>query len=415
MQNSFDVIVVGAGPGGSTTASYLARSSKSVLLIDKAKFPRDKTCGDALSGKSMKVLRELGLVDEIKKLPHAKIYGVTFSSPSGHVVSIPFLNSDPSRDEGVGYCMRRIHTDNMFFNCAKRLGAKVLEQFQVQSLIFENNKVIGVKGLDLNTKEQKEFYAKVVVGADGVNSTVAREVLGEEAKLDPNHSCDAIRCYYSGIKNLTNNIEIHFINSIQPGYFWIFPVEDSIANVGLGLLSSDLNKKIQTEKKSLISLFNDVIKNEPVLKDRFLDAKPLGPITGWRLPFGSKRRKIAGNGWLLVGDAASLVDPFSGEGVGNATTSGKFAAQTIIEAFGINDFSYNTLSKYEKLVWGELGAELQTSYSMQKIGRFKFLLDRIIYKAATDPKIKEFISNSLASEETKKDLVNPLFYLKILF
>ncbi|MFN3910363.1 MAG: NAD(P)/FAD-dependent oxidoreductase [Candidatus Anstonellaceae archaeon] len=414
MANEFDVIVVGAGPGGSTTASYLAKGGKKVLLVDKAKFPRDKTCGDALSGKTLKVLKELELIEKVKTLPHADIKGVIFSSPAGNVVEIPFLKSDQNRKDGTGYCIRRYYTDNMFFEAAKSFGAKTLEQTQVQGIIFDDKRAIGIRALDLVTKEQKEFYAKVVVGADGVNSIVAKEVLGEDANLEPEHSCDALRVYYKGIKNLTDNIEIHFFKSIQPGYFWIFPVGDGVANVGIGLVSSELQKRMKKTKKTLVHLLNESITSEKIIKDRFLEAKALGPITGWRLPFGSKKRKIAGDGWVLVGDAASLVDPFSGEGVGNATTSGRFAAKTILKAFEMNDFSYSILQDYEKKVWDELGAELNTSYQMQKLGRFQFLLDRVIYKAKTDQRVRDLIANSLASEETKKEFLNPFFYLKVL-
>ncbi|MCX8163735.1 MAG: geranylgeranyl reductase family protein [Candidatus Micrarchaeota archaeon] len=413
MEN-FDTIVVGAGPAGSTAAAYLAKAGKNVLLIDKASFPRDKVCGDALSGKTMKVIRELNLVEEIKKLPHASIRGVLFSSPSGHILKVPFVKSDQNREDGVGYCMRRYHTDNMFFNAAKRFGAKTKEKMLLQNLIFENNKVVGIVALDLNTQEKKEFYAPVIIGADGVNSIVAREVLKQDSNLDSYHSCDAIRQYFSSIKGLSDYIEIHFLDSVQPGYFWIFPLENGTANVGLGLVSAELQKKMKNSKTTLISLFQQAIRENKLLKDRFIEAKALGPITGWRLPFGSKKRKVAGNGWVLVGDAASLVDPFSGEGVGNATISAKLAAQTIIQALEAKDFSEQFLAQYEQMLWQELGPELDTSYKMQQIGKIKFLLDRVIYKAATDEKIRETIANSLASEETKKELLNPLFYLKIL-
>ena len=112
MEKTYDVIVVGSGPGGSTAACYLGRAGIKTLLLDKANFPRDKTCGDALSGKSMTVVRELGLINEIEKHPHARIDGVIFSSPSGECIQIPFAKDDPNRDKGRGYCMKRIHTDN---------------------------------------------------------------------------------------------------------------------------------------------------------------------------------------------------------------------------------------------------------------------------------------------------------------
>ena len=415
--SSFDVIVVGAGPGGSTTAAYLGRLGRSVLLLDKAKFPRDKTCGDALSGKSMRVLRELGLVEQVEKLPHGEICGVTFSSPNRTVVDIPFQSSDPNRAGGRGFCMRRIHTDNAFFGVAKKTkGVTVREQFQVQEVLMENGQAVGVKGLDLADPKRGEFTyrAKVVVGSDGVNSAVARSCLGAKATLDPAHSCDAVRGYYSGIQGLTQHIEIHFVKSAMPGYFWIFPLENGTANVGLGLLSKDLQTKMKKEKTSLVQMMDHIIHEEPVFKERFSDAKAISPITGWRLPFGSARRQLSGNGWILVGDAASLVDPFSGEGVGNATASGRLAAQFIDEALGRGDVSKMSLGPYEVAVWEELGKELSTSYKMQQLGRIEWLLNLVVRKAATRPAVRELISASLSNEDAKKKLCNPLTYVWLL-
>lgn len=429
----FDAIVCGGGPAGSSAAAYLGRAGKKVLLLDKASFPRDKTCGDALSGKSMGVLRELGLVEEIEKLPHGKIEGILFSAPSGRQIEIPFAKNDPARPGGRGYCMRRLHTDFMLFNAAKKTpGVSVMERFQVTGVVREGDgksgggmtgtdapgggRVVGVRGILLTDpkRDERTYRAKVVVGADGVNSAVARAVLGEAATPVPAHSCDALRAYYGGIGGLTKNIEIHFLKSCMPGYFWIFPLENGKANVGIGLITRDLNERMRRERCTLISLLNNAVANEPLLRERFASAKPISPITGWRLPFGSHRRQLAGDGWVLVGDAASLVDPFSGEGVGNAVTSGKLAAQAIGQAIARNDLSRASLCTYEKALWEELGPELDTSYKMQQIGRQQWLLDLVVDKAASKPEIRELISASLANEEAKKNFKNPLFYLKLL-
>ena len=415
--DSFDVIVVGAGPGGSSAAAYLGRLGRRVLLIDKAQFPRDKTCGDALSGKSMRVIRELGLVDEVEKLPHGSITGVTFSSPNRTVVSIPFQGADPDRAGGTGYCIRRYNTDNLFFSAAKKTpNVTTMEKFQATQVVMENGAAVGVSGIDLTdpSRASKTFRARVIVGSDGVNSVVARSVLGDKAKLDPAHSCDAVRAYYDGIKGMNGHIEIHFVKSVMPGYFWIFPLENGTANVGLGLVSSDLAKRMKKDKTSLVQMMNNILQNEPMFKDRFADAKPLSPITGWRLPFGSARRQLAGDGWVLVGDAASLVDPFSGEGVGNATASGRLATQFIDEALERNDVSRLSLGRYEVAVWEELGRELSTSYRMQQLGRHSWLLNLVVGKAATKPKVRELISASLSSEEAKKKFESPLTYLWLL-
>jgi menaquinone-9 beta-reductase len=412
----FDVIIVGAGPAGSTAACYLGRMGRKVLLLDKEKFPRDKTCGDALSGKTLKVLDELGLESKIDKLPHAKLTGVLFSSPSGDCIRVKFPKNDVKGENDKGYCMRRICTDKMFFDAAKKTkNVKTIQKFLVQDVIFENDAVIGVRGIDLaNKRKEMEFRAKVVIGSDGVNTVVGKKVLGDKFIVDERHTCDAIRVYYDGIKGLTDDMEIHFFDSCIPGYFWIFPIEDGKANVGLGLVSKDLKKIIRNKKKNIITLLNEAIENEPLIKDRFKDAKAEGKVTGWRLPFGSHRRKVAGDGWVLLGDAASLVDPFSGEGVGNATTSARIAAGVIDDALREEDLSALRLMEYQKRLWTELEDELELNYNLQRAGRIKFLLNRVIHKAATNDEIKEIISTSFVNDEAKKKFKSPLFYLKLL-
>ena len=415
---AFDVIVVGAGPAGSCMASYLGRAGVRTLLLDKAQFPRDKTCGDALSGKSMVAIRELGLVGELEKMPHARINGVLFSSPAGESFTAPFKADDPNRQGGAGYCMRRQHSDFLFFTCAKGTpNVTVRQKVQVNEVLFEDGRAMGVKGIDLAAEGRPslEFRAKVIVGADGMNSAVARSVLGEgAAALDPRHSCDALRAYYGGIGGLGDNIEIHFLPSCMPGYFWIFPLENGTANVGIGMLSAELQEKMKKEGVNLIAIFNQAIANEPLLRERFKNAKALGPITGWRLPFGSTRRQLAGDGWVLTGDAGSLVDPFSGEGVGNATLSARLAARVIADALKSGDVSRASLERYEKELWNELGPELSTSYRMQRLGKVHWIVNRVVHKAITDREFANFVSASLSNEEAKKTFASPLFYLKLL-
>ena len=411
MTEEFDVIVVGAGPGGSTCASFLAKNKVNVLLLDKAVFPRDKTCGDGISGKSLKVLKELGLKEKIKSVKHGKIFGVTFSSPKGTVVNIPFpekAGKTGVSSKGEGYAVKRIFYDNFLFQNSKSFGVKTIEGFTVNSLIKDGEKVLGVKGTD-SKGNQKEFKSKMVVGADGATSIVSKS-LGLN-KIDFNHHITALRTYYSGVKDLKGTIEIHFIDSMLPGYFWIFPVEEGIANVGAGIITKDLKKN----KVNLQQAMFDAIEKDPLFKERFKDAKMVSPVKGWTLPLGSKKKKISGNGFLLVGDAASLIDPFSGEGIGNAMTSGKIASETILKALKENNFSAEFLKQYEEILWKEIGQEIKTSFMLQRLGRIRFLLNFLIDKAAKKKEIQEVISGMLANEEAKKEFVSPLFYLKLLF
>ena len=133
------------------------------------------------------------------------------------------------------------------------------------------------------------------------------------------------------------------------------------------------------------------------------------------MPLGSFHRKAHGNGWILLGDAAALIDPFSGEGVGNAMVSARMAGKVLEQAFKANDFSETFLKQYEEDVWKELGPELKTSYQLQRMGRIAPLLNLVIGKASKSKEIRETISGMIANENAKHSLINPLFYLKLLF
>ncbi|MBI4360401.1 geranylgeranyl reductase family protein [Candidatus Micrarchaeota archaeon] len=405
MVESFDVIVVGGGPGGSACATFLGKAGKKVLLLEKARFPRDKTCGDAISGKSMRVLRELGLTMEIERNPHAVIRGVIFSSPNGKTVHIPFPQKPDQ--SAPGYCCRREVFDNIVFQNAKKF-ADVREKIMVTDVIRENGFVVGVNAKDLDGKKDVEFRAKVVVGADGSQSVMANK-LGLLDTPDEHH-CTALRIYYQNVRDLTDSIELHFVDSVMPGYFWIFPLENGLANVGIGMITKDMKE----HKTNLKQVTFDAIANDPLFKKRFQGAQAVGPVMGWTLPFGSHHRKCFGNGFVLVGDAASLIDPFTGEGIGNAMTSGWIASQVIADGLKQNDVSESFLRQYDEKLWSEIGAELDTSYKLQRVGRFKPLLNFVVGKAAKSPKVRETISSMLGSEQAKKEFTGPLFYLKLM-
>ncbi|MCX6771268.1 MAG: geranylgeranyl reductase family protein [Candidatus Micrarchaeota archaeon] len=401
----YDCIVVGGGPGGSTAAAMLSKKGRRVLLLDKEKFPRDKTCGDAISGKSLAVLEELGLVSSVERSDHGEISGVLFSSPNGAVASIPFGKRE--QDIGKGYTCRRQVYDNLLFQNAKR-GCDAMEGMAATALVKENGKVAGVKARGADGKEY-EFRGRMVIGADGVNSVVAREIRGVE--VDPAHTCIAYRAYYSGISGMTGCLEIHFVKSIMPGYFWIFPLEGGIANVGVGMVMEDMKRHGTDLGKAM----EGIVKNNPLFKERFANARMVSPLKAWQLPFGSKKRKVHAENVLLVGDAAGLVDPFSGEGIGNAMLSGKIAADVAYEALVAGDTSEQFLSRYDERLWKAVWNELSTSYRMQQLGKVELLLNFVVGKAAKSPKAREAIAGTLANKEAKGEYASPLFYLKLLF
>lgn len=402
MAEKFDVIVLGAGPAGSSAAVFLSRAGHRVLLLDRAKFPREKVCGDGISGRSVSILTELGLLDEYKKVEHREMAGVTFSSPDGTVAPIPSQGCGGP----PGFVCRREVFDNVLFQHAKKLCTQTIEGFNATDLVFEGGRVCGVRGMAGG--RETEFRAAVVVGADGAGGITARKL--NAFNSDEAHQCAALRCYYEGVEGMRDHIELHFVEEALPGYFWIFPLPGNRANVGIGMIVRDMKKKKINLQKTMFS----IIEKHPVFRERFRNARRVSDVKSWMLPFASRRAKIAGDGYVLVGDAASLVDPFTGEGVGNALTSGKLAARAISEALHSGDTSGRALSSYPAALFQEIGPEVETNYKLQRLINYPFLLNMTVGKVHRSAFVRGAISDALLSPANGRKLTDPMFLLKVL-
>ena len=418
--SEFDCIVVGGGPGGSAAASYLAIQGKKVLLIEKGVWPRDKICGDAVGGKSLSHVSALGVKARLESTPHFRVTGIVFSSPNGSEVTVPLPEEDVARLE-AGYSLPRQQFDWLLFDRATELvienGGSVMQGTTVTEVYSEGSKITGIQvGIGGKRGEKMNFYAPWTIGAGGDRCPVARKIVKEMAGqelIEKMHYCGGYREYWDGVKGCegdSGNIEIHFVEGIIPGYFWLFPLGGGKVNVGSGLVFGLMDKK----KKKLKALQADVIANHPAFKERFADAKMIkGSGKGWQLPFGSPRkgrknqpRKAYASGALLIGDAASLVDPFSGEGVGNALVSGEIAARHVIENKGGQE--------YQDELWNALGPELSNSFKMQKMSQRKWLLNWFVKKASKKPVIQEMMTEMIASKEAQENLHSKWFLVKTL-
>lgn len=401
-----DAVIVGAGPGGATAAAVLARAGLRPLLLDKATFPRDKICGDAISGKSVDVMKRLGMMDAMAEAEQVGSWGVTFSGPYGDEVAIPFTK-ELDKPIAPGYVCTRLEFDNLVFERAVEAGAEIWQDAKVTGLLREGERVVGV------TVEHegvaKEVRAPVTIGADGPYSTVVR-ALGMD-QLDERHYCAGLRSYWRGVTGFheRNHVELHFVDEAIPGYFWIFPLPNGMANVGVGMLSSEIKKR-DIKLKPLLDLLVD----HPRFRHRFTNAERVSKVQGWGLPLGSKPRTMYGDGWMLVGDAASLIDPFTGEGIGNAMVSGEKAAAWTAKAHEAADFSASFLKGFEEDVLAYLGDELKLSHAMQRLGNWKWLLNTVIRKASRSPELADAISAMFDDESQRKKLISPLFYLRVL-
>ncbi len=402
----YDVIIIGAGPSGCSAALYANKLGLKTLLLDKAFFPRDKVCGDALSGKTVRILRDLELLEELESLGGAGIKRITFGGPNYKQFDV-FLNGSEHNDYITkGYVIPRLIFDNFLFEKASEV-SETIEGFTVKEIIRDNGNISGVAGDTAESKNIK-FKAPLILGADGPNSIIARKV--GCYKMDSRNTAVAIRCYYEGVEGLSDQIELHYLKEVNPGYLWVFPAGGDKANVGIGL-SKDAAKK---ESKNLRQIMNDILLSQK-FKKRFKNASPLEKPIGWNLPLGRIQRQNYGDGFLLLGDAAGLVDPFTGEGIGNGMLSGKYAAQVAEKAHRNNDFSKSILHEYDNLIWGDIGGELRTSTKLADLARYEFLLNFVISRASRNKTVRDIISGMLSQEISRDELSKPKFYFNILF
>ena len=319
----YDVIIVGAGPAGSTAALYAHRLGLNCILLDKAVFPRDKICGDALSGKSVRLMRELNLLEGVEKLEGSEINRITFGSPSHSQFDVHLKGNKNNDFITKGYVVPRKIFDNFLFKKADEL-TETRQGFTVKNIIYENDDISGVKGTNIEGKEEI-LNAPIIMGCDGANSIIARKLGLYE--MDMENTAVAIRCYYAGVEGLSNQIELHYVSEVIPGYFWLFPAGNGKANIGIGLSKNDAKK----EDRTLRQIMDEIVQSD-YFRSRFGNARPLEKPVCWNLPLGRIQRKNHGNGFMLLGDAAGLVDPFTGEGIGNAMVAAKHAMQVASKA-----------------------------------------------------------------------------------
>ncbi|WKK74360.2 geranylgeranyl reductase family protein [Marivirga salinae] len=402
----FDIIIVGAGPAGFACSYQLRNQNLKIAIIDHATFPRDKICGDALSADVVNQFYRMdqSLGEKFERFAQ-KIYshGVRFVAPNHSFLDINYQN--PNHGNAAGYISKRIDFDHFLFQ-------QIENQPNIE--IFQGEKVMDIKsesyGIELKT-DQRQLTAKMIIGADGAHSIVNRK-LGN-IKVEKDHYCAGIRQYYEGVTGFHANhhIELHFYKELLPGYFWIFPLPNGQANVGLGMLSSEVSKRKLDLKKAL----NDLIQSKPDLKERFKNANSLEKPQGFGLPIGSKKRPLSGERFLLLGDAASLIDPFTGEGIGNALRSGRIASEYIIKAFENQNFTADLLREYDKMIYHKMWNELRISRRIQMLLRYPKLFDFVVNKANSNSSVRTLLTSMLDNVDLKKELLKPRFYVKLLF
>jgi geranylgeranyl reductase family protein len=389
MENERDVIVVGSGPGGAMTAVILAQKGYDVLLLDRSDFPRDKICGDGIPAGVFERLYRLGMQEKFETArTRGEMYEIdkmSLVSPRGHVVVADFNYEDGIHSQ----VMPRFYFDSLIQEHAVDSGA----EFQVAAVkepLIENGRVVGVKA-QVNGSVQS-IRSKIVVGADGVTSAIARNLRPKQEQHQDRHRAIALRAYIHDIEIHPGEVEFFLYDEILPGYAWIFPMGEEEANLGLGM-RLDIFRKHHGDLKTILQSFLEL----PMIKKRLKRGGELDGIKTWQLNFGSqKHMQSAFDGALLVGDAAGFINPITGGGIHNALISSELAAQTIDEALRAKDTSLSQLKVYEKLTHDVMWSGMQRSYLMQRLTlSFPGLVEFLISRAATNKGLVQIFLDKL--------------------
>ncbi len=327
-----DVIVVGAGPSGSAAAYWMAGAGLTVALLEKTAFPREKVCGDGLTPRGTRALIDMGIdVSEDAGWLHNKGLrviggGLRLELPWPELASFP----------NYGLVRPRADLDAMLANQAVKAGAQLHELTSVTGPVTDRSgRVVGVTARTGEDKRPITFRAPVVVACDGVSGRLA---LAMGIQRDDRRPMGvAVRRYYRSPRTHDDHLESWLElwdgpagaedANLLPGYGWIFGMGDGTVNVGLGVLNSSTGYQ-KTDYRGLLTSWLDATPEEWGLREENAE----GPTRGAGLPMGFNRTPHYTNGMVLVGDAAGSVNPFNGEGIPYAIESGKFAAESVVQA-----------------------------------------------------------------------------------
>jgi geranylgeranyl reductase family protein len=325
-----EVLVIGGGPSGASAAYWLAGAGHDVVMVERKAYPREKTCGDGLTPRSVRQLEDMGLADELAE--HHRFVGLR-SHAFGKTLE---LNWPRHPDlPGYGYVVTRKDLDHLVAQRATKAGAEVWEKSEATEPLVEGGLVCGARILRKQTGETIDVRARYTVIADGANSRLGRHLGTSRNRSYPLGM--AIRGYYTSPRHdepwIDSWLDVRDkAGNVLPGYGWIFPVGDGRVNVGVGLLST-FN---QWKAVNTTHLFENFVEFAPESWGMRPETS-CGPPTGGRLPMGMSVGPRVGPTYLVVGDAGGSINPFNGEGIAYAYETGRMAAEAVHVALASGD------------------------------------------------------------------------------
>jgi menaquinone-9 beta-reductase len=363
---SFDVIVIGAGPAGSSTAYFLARSGLNVLLLDKFNFPRDKTCGDGLPPRAIGMLEEMGILDEVLALAYTT-QRLQVIAPDGYAVNA--VISPESNLPGYTAVVPRLILDDLIRRQAVTAGAEFISPFNVQHIESDAHQVTVIG-------EEERLKAQMVVVAVGANMALLKRLGLLRQTPQP---LLAARAYYDDVTLTEDAAQFRFDGLPLPSYGWLFPLPDGRANVGAGFLPNANNShSMPATSREAFDRFTNSIRMQSILKNARLSSA----VKGYPIRTDFATAPTFGERVLLVGEAAGLVNPLTGDGIDYALESGKLAA---------GDFSRKQFLNYDAALRGQFQPLFMLSNRLRSFLTVPAIFNRVARTAESDKILQKFI------------------------
>jgi menaquinone-9 beta-reductase len=399
----YDVLVAGAGPAGSATATLLARSGFKVVLIDRASFPRHKACSEYMSPEAVRILVRLDVLESLERAGAFPLEGMKLFGPRGAAAHGKFAGAGtPFRTTGLS--VSRWILDHQLLAAARDAGATVLERTSVEELLYEGGVVAGAVVLDRTSRHRHCLKARLTVGADGLRSLVAR-------RLGPRRHGSARRiafvAHVSGVAGMSASAELHFG---EHGYIGLNQIGHNQTNVAVVVPAH----RVRGASSGVDDLFDRTVEDFPQVHNRVRAGEVVRRVlaTG---PFAVRSSRVVAHGAMLVGDAADFFDPATGDGIYSALHGAELVAGTAAAALRHpGPVTVDRLMQYPRSRRRAFAAKWLLERILDQAFRFPRLFDRGVSRLGRRPGMADTLIGFAGGSVAPREVLNPVFLARML-